>query len=235
MKAIFKLFFYIVLLVAPLITQAATITPALIEVRRPSADKLEKFKSARDFQYETDYTHKIGLWEMFTRWLGRILFHRIFYKSTWDVLRVLEYTIALLAVIFIVYFFVRSDRKGIFTRGPKKLTLDIEGAEEDIHQLDFEKLIREAIAGGEYRVAIRYMYLKLLKELSDNNLINWKTEKTNRDYINELRATNYGNKFREVTLLFDYAWYGETPVNENMFGQIQHEFTTFYSQLQASS
>jgi len=233
MKAIFKLLFFSLLLFSSFTAYSTAKAPTpIVEIRRPGGDKIEKFKSGRDFQYETDYTHKLGLWDMITSWLGRFLFRRLFDKSTFTILEMLEYGIAIAAIIYLVYYFIKGDKRGLFSKGPKKMSLDIIGMEEDINLMDFEKLIADAVATKEYRVAIRYLYLKLLKDLSDNNLINWKTEKTNRDYINELRPSAYGSKFREVTLLFDYAWYGEASVNENIFGQVHNSFTDFYKQLQ---
>lgn len=234
MKVIFKFLFYVLLLLAPAATYAipAVPVPAPAEIRRPALDRIEKFKSDKNFVYEKDYTQKIGFWEVFWEWIARHILRPAFSpksKPFWDVL---QYVLAAAAIIFLVFFITRGERVSLFSRGPKGLALDIEGADEDINQMDFEKLVNDAIAKGEYRVAVRYLYLRLLKDLSDNNLIQWKSDKTNRDYVNELRSSVYGTRFREVTLLFDYAWYGDVSINEGRFGQIRTSFYEFYKQLQ---
>jgi len=206
-----------------------------VEVRRPPADKIEKYMTDDSFRYETDYRHKIGFWEAFWSWLDRHLFSPIFSKHGLTIWEIIKYSIIITTIVLVVYFLIKGDKVGLFFRGARNASIQAIGIEEDIHAMDFDKLIEEAVANKQFRVAIRYLYLKLLKDLSDNNLITWKAEKTNRDYINELRPSQYGKPFREVTLLFDYAWYGDAAINENTFGQIRNSFKTIYRQLTTPS
>ena len=233
MKATFKTFLYLVLLLLPAagFTTQKVSTVAPVEVRRPTNARIEKFQKDGDFQYETDYTEKIGLWDAFWHWMKKHIFSPLIRGHELTIWNIIEYGLAIATIIFVAYYFIKSDRIGLFSRGPKKLQLDIEGGEEDINKMNFDKLVSDAIENRQYRIAIRYLYLKLLKDLSDNQLINWRAEKTNRDYINELRPTDYGKQFREVTLLFDYAWYGDVTINENSFGQIRDSFKEFNSKL----
>jgi len=239
MRAIIKLLFCIIIFLAPFGGHAAgkdstiTLKPyAPVEIRKPSAEKVLKFKQDHDFKYETDYSVKISIWDIIGNWLSKHFFEPIIGKHAFTIWQVIEYSLAIIAVILIVYFFIKGDRRGLFSRGPKSLTIEMEGAEEDINLMHFDKLIADAISNGQYRVAIRYLYLKLLKDLADKNHINWKADKTNLDYMNELRSTVYGKGFMEVTFLFDYAWYGDAAITEGSFGQIKTSFSDFNKQLQ---
>jgi len=206
-------------------------TYAPVEIRRPSIDRITKFKTDRDFIYETDYSAKLTIWDLIGNWLRKHFFEPVIGKHAFTIWQITEYSLAIIAVLLIVYYFIKGDRRGLFSRGPKSLAIEMDGAEEDISLMNFDKLINDAIVNGQYRVAIRYLYLKLLKDLSDKNYINWKAEKTNLDYVNELRPSRYGKGFMEVTFLFDYAWYGDADVTEGTFGQIRNSFSEFNKQL----
>nr|WP_262905325.1 DUF4129 domain-containing protein [Hymenobacter nitidus] len=82
-------------------------------------------------------------------------------------------------------------------------------AAEDIHSLDFNTLLAQAEAAGNYRLAVRLGYLAVLKQLTDHGLIRWQPEKTNHDYLRELTAGSLRPAFQEITRQFEYVWYGE--------------------------
>ena len=60
-------------------------------------------------------------------------------------------------------------------------------------------------------------FLKLLKELTDKNLISWKIDKTNSDYSIELSNSKYSKQFKELAFLYEYIWYGDFPVDDTNF------------------
>jgi Domain of unknown function (DUF4129) len=63
------------------------------------------------------------------------------------------------------------------------------------------------------------------------NLIAWKKDKTNRDYLNEIRGRNNYNDFRQLTLVYEIVWYGDTPVKQEEFSNVHRLFNTFKSNL----
>lgn len=81
--------------------------------------------------------------------------------------------------------------------------------EEDIHELDLDQLLREALENKNYKYAIRARFLILLKGLSEHDMITWSIEKTNRAYLRELRAHSDLSLLRDAFNSFDIAWYGD--------------------------
>jgi hypothetical protein len=71
------------------------------------------------------------------------------------------------------------------------------------------------------------MYLQALRQLADKNLIRWKINKTNDDYARELSSTSYGPGFNNITISYEYVWYGEFEIEENTFGRIRQQFQQF--------
>jgi hypothetical protein len=98
---------------------------------------------------------------------------------------------------------------------------------ENIHELDFNTLLDEAVQQQDYRRAIRLYYLHTLKQLTDRELIHWQPGKTNRSYIRELQAKALRTDFEKITALFEYVWYGGSRVTEAHFSATRQAFVAF--------
>lgn len=63
--------------------------------------------------------------------------------------------------------------------------------EENIVQSEnIGELIASAVKDGDFRLAIRYYYLQLLRQLNQKELIKYEFQKTNSEYLNEIKADN---------------------------------------------
>ena len=102
--------------------------------------------------------------------------------------------------------------------------LNLSDDEALIRDKDLSKLIQEAISKGNYKLAVRYYYLLLLKNLSEKELISWQQEKTNEDYIKELSNNKLNTDFEKLTYLYDYVWYGEFIIDKEKFLQAEVNF-----------
>jgi hypothetical protein len=107
----------------------------------------------------------------------------------------------------------------------EKVTEDITG--ENIFDINYQKEIEKAVNTGDYRLAIRLMFLRLLKELSQKKIIEYKQERTNFDYLVQLYRTGYYNDFFRLTRNYEYAWYGKFDVSPETFKIIKNEFESF--------
>ena len=138
-------------------------------------------------------------------------------------------------VFALLIFLLLRVMKGNILLGDKKINSENPfsnvGPEEDIHQSDLEKLYSEAMAAGNFRLAVRYCYLIIIRELSNKQLIIWKKEKTNTDYIFETMNNSFNKPFRENTFLFEKIWYGETELSEQNFLLVNTRFNEFISQV----
>jgi len=114
-------------------------------------------------------------------------------------------------------------RKELITT--EKISADITG--ENIFDINYQKEIERAVNAGDYRLAVRLMFLRLLKQLSQKRIIEYKQERTNFDYLSQLSATGYYNDFFRLTRNYEYAWYGKFDVNRETFSIIQSEFENF--------
>lgn len=111
-------------------------------------------------------------------------------------------------------------------------TVNIKKVEENIHKSDMEILIEKSLKEGNYMLTVRLYYLWAIKELSNKRLIKWKRDKTNRDYIREMRKTEFNKPFRDVTRIFERVWYGaQEELQQSDFLVIQKKLNDFIQQV----
>ena len=96
---------------------------------------------------------------------------------------------------------------------------------------DYDKLIDQSITSKNYRLAIRYLYLKSLQKLTEKGAIIFAVDKTNYQYVRELSGKLYKNTFATLTLNYEYVWYGEFEIDQIIFFKLQTEFKQFYNQI----
>jgi hypothetical protein len=95
---------------------------------------------------------------------------------------------------------------------------------QDIFAINYQKEIDKAAAQGNYRLAVRMMFLRLLKNLSDKNIINYRQDKTNLDYLTEMYASAYYSDFFRLTRHYEYSWYGKFDISYEAYQLIADEY-----------
>ena len=198
-----------------------------IVVRKPADEKINSFREQRDFSYSKSLKPVDSVWGKFWRWLGQKieeLLAKTSYNYFW---KPLFYLILIASVIFIAMKLFGVEIRSFFTKAPATVAIPYHVVEENIHELNLDDLISQAAERKNYRLAVRYLYLKILKQLNDSGNIEWKPGKTNRMYANELRKGNLYGSFNYLTTQFEYIWYGEFEVNEHSFENVKSRFVTF--------
>lgn len=107
----------------------------------------------------------------------------------------------------------------------KGFKLDIEQQEFD--NTDFEHLFSKAIVQNDFHAATRYGYLIALKLLSQKNIISWGLEKTNIDYILELKDHPLKPDFETLTMFYEYVEYGDFQIDTYRFETFRSTFNRF--------
>ncbi|MYY25512.1 DUF4129 domain-containing protein [Elizabethkingia anophelis] len=190
----------------------------------------EKYQGS-DFDYSVNKP-KESLWQKFKKWLGELLndwFQSNSLRGANDLFYVLLRIIAIVLIGFVLYVIIRFvlSRNGnwVFSKKSKKLNPEDRTITENIHELDLPSLIKNYEDKKEYRSAIRYQFLYLLKLMTDKNMLELDPEKTNRDYIRMLSGNALQSDFQKLSFVFENVWYGERTIGEN-------EYTIFRKQYQ---
>lgn len=153
----------------------------------------------------------------------------------WDGLSTLIkfFCIILLIVIvgFLIYRLTLLEPNKSF-RSDRSFEKRLQDAEEHLEESELEELLREATEKKEFKMAIRIYFLLVLQKLSESDLITYKKEKTNFLYLLEMKAKRGYENFRQLTYIFEYSWYGEVELNEDIFAKLQANYQKFIEQLQ---
>ncbi|MBC7922474.1 MAG: DUF4129 domain-containing protein [Ferruginibacter sp.] len=203
-----------------------------VDVRRFGADKLARYERDKDFQYDRRRTDgPLSAWERFRLWLIERVFGFLFRPGSAVYWEWAIYIGSGLVICYVILKLTQGDLRGLFFGEARATAPDHESADENIHELDFDRLIEEAIARQHYRRAVRLFYLQSLKQLTDRRLIDWRINKTNQDYLAELsRSEAYPSvepAFRRLTALFEYICYGNFAVRTADFEEMRLSFQRF--------
>jgi hypothetical protein len=186
----------------------------------------DKYKDEA-FEYEPKI-RSISWWEQFKSWLNNKL--KSFFKLGKNGEEVVGFLIklgAFLVILLVIYFIIRAivnkETTWIFGKSSTSIITD-ENIETLIHEANFDQLIQEKLSAKDYRNAIRFYYLYLLKKMSDSKIIDWEINKTNADYAYEIKEERQKLKFEKLSYLYEYIWYGEFEVSEEKYLQTINQF-----------
>ena len=143
----------------------------------------------------------------------------------------------LLAIFFIgVIIYKVFIQSGFFFTGRKGKNIlpDEENTEELKSAHAYDQFIYEAEQKGNFNHAIRFWYLKTLKNLKDLDLIHYSPDKTNQEYISELKESSKLDQFSELTRNYEYVWYGEFFLQKELYLKIKDSFVVFNAKLMNS-
>lgn len=198
-----------------------------INFRVPSEDKIEKYKNDSRFKYYRERVESPGWWERLKYKLWDLLPN--ISKPVGAVFSTFKYVvlgIIILLIVLLILKLVGVDYKTLL--GKKKVnTAEIDIYTENVNEMDFATLISNALQNKDYRLATRFLYLRNLKILSDNEIIKWDITKTNISYQYEIDDANLRSKFLDTSFIFDYVWYGEFVVDSAQYDEIDRRMSDF--------
>lgn len=189
-------------------------TPADTLVCDTAQIALWQSQSAYDYNREL-IAPEINLFEWIYMQIVKLLSKLFGNRFAEDYSEIILLSLGIIILLLIIWF-VYKKRPGIFMRTRKsKLSYTIE--EDTIYGVDFGKGIAEALFGGNYREAVRLLYLQTLKQLSDEERIDWQPYKTPTQYIYEVKTP----AFRQLTTHFLKVRYGNFEATESLFYTMQ--------------
>ena len=197
---------------------------------KPVAKNFKNKYTDEEFIYEFKTPEK-NAWDRFKEWLANFL-NNIFSltdsKSTLQFVTIALRVLAIIVIVFVIYLIVKAimNKEGqwIFGKNSDKKIINYDEIEKNLHLVDFEKLIQKSLESGENRLTIRYYYLWLLKKMSEKQIIEWDVEKTNSDYLYEIKDEAQKEDFAYLSYLYNNIWYGEFELDEETFAKARTAF-----------
>ncbi len=198
-----------------------------------NSDFKQKYADDPEFKYDSEKGSKTFLARLLEK-LGELL-KKLFglgsLSKVTDTTLLIFKILCGLVILVVLYFSVRlvmnHQGKWFFQKKNESIAIDINNTEQLIQSADFEQLIYEVEKQGDTRQSIRLYYLWLLKDLKGKGLINWLPEKTNTDYLSELRDETLREKFIYLSYLFNYIWYGEFAITDADYVNARKAFLNY--------
>lgn len=150
-------------------------------------------------------------------------------ESAQTTLKVLLAVLGLIIVVMLVRFWLRSP--------PAKAKANVEAMPEvnlesdhviasQLPENEWLRLAQEKMESGDYRLAMRALFLATLAHLGDRKLVMIRKSKSNGDYVRELalRARDRNDmrtRFADSVRTFDWAWYGWHDVTRELLEQFR--------------
>ena len=200
-----------------------------VEPRSFKEDAIKKLKANPDLNYKQPPTMAESIWDRFWAWVGRMLdsFFDSAFNTNWG--RVIVYALGLALLVVLIMMILKVNAFKVIYSGDSVQKYNV--LDENIHEMNFEILIQQAIDEQDYKKGVRLLFLYALKLLADRQLIHWQPGKTNHEYVGELSHVELRSGLNDLSYYFDYAWYGNFAINQGLFHRAQNAFTEWRTKL----
>ena len=200
----------------------------VVEVRILDDELLNKYKNNTDFNYESGPEEADDWITKIKNWINQQIALLRTSETYLILIDYFYYGLMIIGLFLIIRGLIKADRRGLLFGKTNSNKIHMIETEEDISSMNFDELIFSAMESRNYKLAIRYLFLKSLQQLSDKGFIELRNNKTNYQYLSEINNNQIANLFRRTTLRFEWVWYGDFPVDENIMKTSQNEFNDLF-------
>ncbi|MEM0940681.1 MAG: DUF4129 domain-containing protein [Bacteroidota bacterium] len=176
---------------------------------------MRAYTEQETFNYMNYTVRPPSIWERISWWVQSLLQEVFLNPNTPWVRRIAFYVILFLVVGAAVFYIIKLRYGGGLTTDYRIYQPEISSVLQTKPD-DFEILIQEAIKEQNFKLAIRYLYLKTLSSLSKKGKISLKEWKSPYDYRQELKG-DLADSYTEIAQLFEYIWYGDFDAGQEEF------------------
>ncbi|MFM9946228.1 MAG: hypothetical protein ACKVQB_13440 [Bacteroidia bacterium] len=156
-------------------------------------------------------------------------------KVSWQggsfLMKALAYAAIFVLLLGVIYLLARFVFLGHKNFKNKAIQYDVNAEPEDINDMDTDPLLSVALKNEDYRLATRLRFLALLQILNLNTKIQWKRDRTNQHYSQQLWGTSIYISFRQLCLIYESVWYGDYQINSEGYQIVNEKFEHIILQL----
>jgi hypothetical protein len=218
------------------VIDSTLIDSSIISIRHISPDFFSDYMEDRDFNYKHDLDQKTNsILENLYLWIiKKFKLLPQAYNTISLIFKIIGWIIVAAIVIYGVsrfkfykFFYTQND--------PPKKEYFIEEHEENIENLQFA--IQRELENRNFRKAVRFQFLNVLRELDEKGIINLSGEKTNFDYLFEIKKIDeiYASAFKILINIYNAVWYGHYNIEESDYEGLSLAFINFNSMTYAKA
>lgn len=211
---------------------------APIELKKISEEDLSTYRDNPDYNYEVEvaentWWNDVKAW--FYNWYRRIMEWIFGVDAAVGpmafFLKLIPYLLLFFLIFLLIRFFINANLRNMKNAEINKSAVGLSEEENIIKNENIDDLIQQALANNDYRLAVRYYYLQILKLLSEKEIIAWELQKTNSDYLYEISQIDLKTPFATVTRWYDYIWYGDFDIDETKYKKVAVTFDELKNRL----
>ncbi len=98
-------------------------------------------------------------------------------------------------------------------------------------EIDYDALIYKYQLEENYRLAVRFMYLRLIRTIRDKGEIQIRDSSTNAEIAHAFESHPGGGDFRYLATAYEYIYYGEFIPQQDLFNRLKNRFEDFQQTL----
>lgn len=207
-------------------------TIKISSIKKVSPQIEKEIFSDKDFVYHKDAKATKSWWDAFMDLMRKLfewLFGKTVAKHPETSYSIVKYIVCAFFVVAVIFLLWKSKFRSVLKGDSKIAANPFADLPENIEGINIDTHIENAMKVGNYRLAIRWCFLKSLQWLNKQNKITWQTAKTNIDYQHELKDENLKEDFISLSSVFEYVWYGETIPTENSCIDYKNKVEKFIS------
>ena len=197
-------------------------------LRKVPDSRVAAYQQNPDFAYANDSAYWKIIPEKNPEWSDH-LFKFLFSKA-------FRISLFLLFLLFLSYGIYRLAKENSFTwfnRRQKPVQHpDSMQDPADIAETDLEEAIRKYSETGNYRMAIRYMYLRMICFAAEKKATGFRASATNADMVRAFQDPQQAGDFRFLATAYEYIFYGGFIPNREQFDLLQNKFNRFQQSLE---
>ncbi len=145
-------------------------------------------------------------------------------------LRWIVFVVIFLSVLWGLYRLARENNFIGFTQKRKKLKTVHHAADINVAE-DFNLMIQNHQASGNFRMAIRYLYLRLIHTAVEKKHVQILESSTNAAITNAFKNPQQAGEFRVLATAYEYVFYGGFLPNRVLFDKLKLKFDHFQETL----
>jgi len=201
-----------------------------VQTRGGLRPQMATYLEQKEFNYSEQSPEAVGFWERVIAWVWREI-DRLFSRSGFRKgFNVFLWLASISILLYAVLRYLGMEKVRFWISGQSGAGSIVGERVENIHVIDYPSSIEEAEREGRYRDAIRFHFLRILKGLSDKQIIHWHRNKTNIEYAREIASRPESAGFEQVRRIYEYAWYGEFSVS----GRDYHTLIPYFRDFEKS-
>lgn len=197
----------------------------------PSKQKEVSIFSDSKLKYKQSNIVSPSLLQRFLSWLSEWLFGNVGYENINRTRTIIIWSVIIVSFTIIIWLLSKTQLISLIKPKPKATSFNFTDVTEDLNTINFELKITDALNINDYRLAIRWHYLKILFLLDKKQLIVFAPYKTNIDYTYELKKDTYVTSYKQLSRIYEYIWYGQFSINEISYTENAKGFNNFEQQL----